>query len=326
MNCLLECLLTSNSMWSLNRKCELILAETPVCKQFVLFFFLGGGGSGPQLWSYNNMCNTHSSRVFMHPVALGAGGSSGVCFRSAACMSWDQASETEISIKPWFYNRCYFTINTTNLSLSQLVTILYFLVPRHSHFPFSKRHPFCGQNHLLTSISFKEHSLLTLHTTLEKSSTRTHTHTPVPRVGVFISHKVHMYWKPSGPFVWQPSGGSSHLTYGTRVLQCHLVGVLTLQTVHTCFSATWWEYSPYTQYRRASVPPAQLFSGRDSAPSSSSPSSPHFSAATGSSAVHEPYLWRTSLFILDDGDTWTRQRLNKVFMTNRQHHDHHDRP
>ena len=195
----------------------------------------------------------------MHPVALGAGGSSGVCFRSAACMSWDQASETEISIKPWFYNRCYFTINTTNLSLSQLVTILYFLVPRHSHFPFSKRHPFCGQNHLLTSISFKEHSLLTLHTTLEKSSTRTHTHTPVPRVGVFISHKVHMYWKPSGPFVWQPSGGSSHLTYGTRVLQCHLVGVLTLQTVHTCFSATWWEYSPYTQYRRASVPPAQLF-------------------------------------------------------------------
>ena len=63
-----------------------------------------------------------------------------------------------------------------------------------------------------------------------------------------------MHWKPSGPFVWQPSGGSSHLTYGTRVLQCHLVGVLTLHMVHVCFSATWWEYSPYTQYTRASVP------------------------------------------------------------------------
>ena len=82
----------------------------------------------------------------MHPVALGEGGSSGVCFRSAAYTSWDQASETETTIKPWFYNTCYFTINTTNLSLSQLVTILNFLIRDiHINFPFSKRHPFCGQ-------------------------------------------------------------------------------------------------------------------------------------------------------------------------------------
>ena len=77
------------------------------------------------------MCDTHSSSVFMHPVALGAGGSSGVCFRSAACTSWGQASETKTTIKPWFYNTCYYTINTTGLS-----------------------HPFCGQNHQVGVLTY----------------------------------------------------------------------------------------------------------------------------------------------------------------------------
>ena len=78
------------------------------------------------------------------------------------------------------------------------------------------------------------------------------------------------------------------IIHRTHVLQSHLVAVLTLHTVHMYFFVR--EYSPYTQCTRTSMPPALLFSGRDSDPSSASPSSPHFSVATGSSAVHEPYL------------------------------------